>query len=195
LTRCVHYIVARGFFTGGQGNPDTSRASRFILKDYVNGKILYCHPPPDITADEFNKEVRDLERLRAQDKLRTKRAPTTRVPFKADTFIPTVGEQGAATALSKTRQSSRAIALDKKFFSGGGADRPAVIAGVSSRKNGEDDFSRVKLFPHQGGVGEDGNERVGTKGRAPKLVKGDADGKKHFKVKRAKQRSGRGYDE
>lgn len=186
-------VVARGFFTGGQGNPDTSKASRFVLKDYVNGKLLYCHPPPDITADEFNQEVRDLEKLRAQDKLRTKRAPTTRVPFKADTYIPTVGEQGAATALSKTRQSSRAVALDTKFFTGSLADRPAGIRGVSSVKNGEGEFSRVKMFPYQGMVTEDG---AGVQSRASaKLDKSDASGKKHYKVKKQKQRSGRGYDE
>jgi large subunit GTPase 1 len=27
-----------------------------LLKDFVNGKILYCHPPPGISAEEFNKD-------------------------------------------------------------------------------------------------------------------------------------------
>ncbi len=35
----------RGFMTA-HGSPDESRAARIILKDYVNGKLLYCHPPP-----------------------------------------------------------------------------------------------------------------------------------------------------
>ena len=36
----------RGFMKAGHGMPDESRAARLILKDYVNGKLLYCHPPP-----------------------------------------------------------------------------------------------------------------------------------------------------
>ena len=32
----IAYAVARGFTKAGQGNPDESRAARYILKDYVN---------------------------------------------------------------------------------------------------------------------------------------------------------------
>lgn len=35
----------RGFMTA-HGQPDQPRSARYILKDYVNGKLLYCHPPP-----------------------------------------------------------------------------------------------------------------------------------------------------
>ena len=28
--------------------PDVNRGSRYILKDYVNGKLLYCYPPPEV---------------------------------------------------------------------------------------------------------------------------------------------------
>lgn len=50
------FARARGFCTSFFGNPDESRAARVILKDYVAGKILYCHPPPDsIDSIEFNK--------------------------------------------------------------------------------------------------------------------------------------------
>ncbi|OCL12909.1 P-loop containing nucleoside triphosphate hydrolase protein, partial [Glonium stellatum] len=40
------YAAARGFHTTGQGQPDESRAARYVLKDYVKGKLLFCHPPP-----------------------------------------------------------------------------------------------------------------------------------------------------
>ncbi|KAL7273775.1 hypothetical protein RUND412_003352 [Rhizina undulata] len=40
------YARARGFTKTGAGNPDESRAARYVLKDYVNGKLLFCHPPP-----------------------------------------------------------------------------------------------------------------------------------------------------
>ncbi|KAJ5752030.1 Large subunit GTPase 1 [Penicillium odoratum] len=63
------YARARGFSTQGMGQPDESRAARYVLKDYVNGKILYVHPPPvaegeePIDPNEFNKELYDLAHL------------------------------------------------------------------------------------------------------------------------------------
>ncbi|KAI3655446.1 hypothetical protein MP638_004607, partial [Amoeboaphelidium occidentale] len=41
------YCVNRGYMTAGQGNPDVSRGGRYILKEYVNGDLLYCHAPPN----------------------------------------------------------------------------------------------------------------------------------------------------
>lgn len=187
------------------GNVDTSRASRFILKDYVTGKLLYCHPPPSTPAAEFNAELHDLDLLRAQGKLRKKRAPTTRVPFKADTYIPQAGERGAETALSTTRQSARALALDRNFFAGTLPGRPGV-RGVAGEKNGAE-FSRVKMFAHQGKVQPDGTVMPVKSGRASKKAAAaaaaeaagaavaDGSDKRHFKEKRQKKRSGRGYDD
>ena len=60
------YAVARGFAKTGQGQPDESRAARYILKDYVSGKLLFCHPPlsdPPIDAREFNRELYDIDHL------------------------------------------------------------------------------------------------------------------------------------
>ncbi|KAL8805515.1 MAG: hypothetical protein Q9200_005396 [Gallowayella weberi] len=60
------YAVARGFAKTGQGQPDESRAARYILKDYVSGKLLFCQPPPSdtpIDAREFNRELYDLQHL------------------------------------------------------------------------------------------------------------------------------------
>jgi ribosome biogenesis GTPase A len=38
------FAQARGFMTTGR--PDESRAARVMLKDYMNGRVLYAHPPP-----------------------------------------------------------------------------------------------------------------------------------------------------
>ncbi|KAM9315927.1 large subunit GTPase 1 homolog [Gastrophryne carolinensis] len=46
------YGYMRGFMTA-HGQPDQPRSSRYILKDYVRGKLLYCHPPPDINPSDF----------------------------------------------------------------------------------------------------------------------------------------------
>lgn len=73
------YARARGYMTQGFGSADEPRASRYILKDYVNGKLLYVNPPPkrvgEGTADsdydlptleecrEFNKDLYTLANL------------------------------------------------------------------------------------------------------------------------------------
>ena len=62
----VAYAVARGFAKTGQGQPDESRAARYVLKDYVNGKLLFCHPPPSeppIDPREFNRELYNIDHL------------------------------------------------------------------------------------------------------------------------------------
>lgn len=41
------YMTARGL-------PDISRSSRKVCKDYINGKILYCVPPPNVDAKLYH---------------------------------------------------------------------------------------------------------------------------------------------
>lgn len=48
-----HYTDNRGFMTAN-GQPDQSRSSRYILKDYVCGKLLYCHAPTGVIQEEFH---------------------------------------------------------------------------------------------------------------------------------------------
>lgn len=38
-----------------KGIPDGSRSARILLKDYVNGKLLYCYPPPGYDSNEFQQ--------------------------------------------------------------------------------------------------------------------------------------------
>jgi large subunit GTPase 1 len=47
------YGYNRGFMTAN-GQPDQSRAARKILKDFVNGKLLYCCAPPIVKQFEFH---------------------------------------------------------------------------------------------------------------------------------------------
>ena len=60
------YATARGFATTGQGQPDESRAARYVLKDYVKGKLLFCHPPPSdspLDPHQFNRDLYDVAHL------------------------------------------------------------------------------------------------------------------------------------
>ena len=62
LEMLTAYAVARGYTRQGQGNPDESRAVRYVLKDYVNAKLLYSHPPPGVDAEVFNAAQRERAR-------------------------------------------------------------------------------------------------------------------------------------
>ncbi|XP_063080354.1 large subunit GTPase 1 homolog isoform X2 [Cavia porcellus] len=53
------YGSMRGFRTA-HGQPDQPRSARYILKDYVRGKLLYCHPPPGIDPVTFQYQHQRL---------------------------------------------------------------------------------------------------------------------------------------
>jgi len=40
-----------------RGIPDSSRAARIILKDYVNGKLRYCKAPPSVSQESFQADA------------------------------------------------------------------------------------------------------------------------------------------
>ncbi|CAG8692878.1 979_t:CDS:2, partial [Acaulospora colombiana] len=102
----VAYATARGFTKSGHGNLDESRAARYILKDYVNGKLLFCHPPPTgISKEEFNAETHDLKLYTKKKKL---------VSIVDDKIIKDTGDSLSVNAPSS---GSKSEALDKSFFS------------------------------------------------------------------------------
>ncbi len=44
---CTGYAVSRSLLTGCRGGvPDTHTAARQLIKDYVDGKLRFCHLPP-----------------------------------------------------------------------------------------------------------------------------------------------------
>jgi large subunit GTPase 1 len=163
----------------GQGNPDEARSARYVLKDYINAKLLFCHPPPNVDVDAFNARTHEIALRRAEGK---KHAPTTRVSKGADTYI-------AAQNGSEPGQGQRSRVLDGEFFGSEMASRPFV---------GGKAFSRSKAFPHQHLVANDGTMLDPKYARLAAVVS-NQDGvygndKHHKKPKRAKKRSGKGYE-
>ena len=181
----IRDTVARGFMRSGQGNPDEARAARYILKDYVNGKILFCHPPPMVPEDSFNARTHELALIRMA---RKKRAPVTRVGKDADTFVPTTVQLHPRSEVSASQGSSmKSQTLDREFFSQNGVvSSAAFIQGTAKHRQ---EFTRGRIYPHQNIVGNDG--RLLPSGMAQEIL---VSGKKHHKMKRVKQRSGKGYD-
>ena len=98
------YAVARNLVRQGQGNPDESRAARYVLKDYVNARLLFAHPPPGIDADEFNA----AQRARAREQLPERRAGTGAAQARP----------GMMHALESAAGQHRSSAVDSDFFGG-----------------------------------------------------------------------------
>lgn len=185
-------LVARGFTRAGQGNPDEARGARFVMKDYVTAKLLFCHPPPGISENDFNEKTREHALRKAMGK---KRAPTTRVGKGADTFVAAEPEQSEG---NPPPQSNKSRAVDSSFFMNGPSlsSRPFV---QGTAQHGQE-FSRGKTYPHQNAVADDGSTVDGRRARIAAVIASAGNeiskgGKKHFKGnKRIKQRSGKGYD-
>lgn len=53
----------RGYMTA-RGLPDISRAARRICKDYINGKILYCEPPPNVDKKLYHSYSKIAETMK-----------------------------------------------------------------------------------------------------------------------------------
>lgn len=191
--------------------PDEARAARYILKDYVDGRLLFCHPPPSISADDFNasQQAQALAALEASGK---KKAPVTRVGKDAITYVAPspaanvgvdvdvdadvnspgaglgVDSEGRAIPRGAPGQSARSKQLDDDFFADGTglSDKPFVKGSAEDQHAG---FSRVVHYPHQKAVGDDGRPIEGGVKIAIPV------GKKHYKgARNVKKRSGRGYD-
>ncbi|TIB96479.1 P-loop containing nucleoside triphosphate hydrolase protein [Wallemia mellicola] len=173
------FAVARGFTRQGSsgGNPDEQRAARIILKDYINAKLLYCHPPSGLNSEEFNAAMRRRMQARARGLGRR-----------------LIGsEQGKVQSMKSSSKTSK---LDQNFFA---QSRPVKltpnVVGKANEQHGE--FSRVQMYPHQGVVADDGTVLKGRKAKQAMAEAGIevASSKKHFKGgKRTKKRSGQGYD-
>lgn len=162
----------------------------------MNAKLLFCHPPPGVIADDFNKETREISLQRASGK---KRAPVTRVGKSADTFISSSLAPPMDDSLPRVRLGGqKSDKVDRDFFSttSGLSARPFVQS--STQQNGQS-FTRTRLYPHQNTVMDDGTAVSGRRARIAAVLanaEGEiAPGKKHHKkMKRVKQRSGKGYE-
>ncbi|KAF9431719.1 hypothetical protein BGZ76_011791 [Entomortierella beljakovae] len=182
----IAYAVARGFTKAGQGNPDESRAARYILKDYVNGKLLYCNPPPGSESIEFNQEHNQLDRFKKRKQL-----PTSRLPASASTYI----NMNAVTPLSHTGSGTgKTAAVDSTFFK---SARPTTYLPRVTGKTAIDiseGMTRVQMYPHQNRTDNQGYATRSTRMNGSDIP-GALGNKRHKKGrKNIKQRSGGGLD-
>ncbi|KAI0431851.1 hypothetical protein F5Y09DRAFT_303589 [Xylaria sp. FL1042] len=106
------YAKARGFKTQGVGQPDESRAARVVLKDYVNGKLLYVEPPPGWgDGGDFNRELYDATHL--PEKRRAALQAAMEALDVGD------GESTMDTEILALPTGAKSQSLDKAFFARG----------------------------------------------------------------------------
>ncbi|KAF2637686.1 P-loop containing nucleoside triphosphate hydrolase protein [Massarina eburnea CBS 473.64] len=171
------YASARGFQTQGLGQPDESRAARYILKDYVKGKLLYCHPPPSdppIDPKHFNRELYDINHLPAKRRAHlASQARSASVAGTEDASLMDVDPDMVPIPV----QGAKSKGLDKRFFGPG---------------QGQGHVARPFHYQYS----EQGKELSGRKLKAIAALEKDVDprelrmgGKKHFKAnkRRAKK--------
>jgi len=197
----------------------------------VNAKLLYCHPPPGVDANDFNAESREAALLQYIGK---KKAPTTRVGGKADTFVkaapelaplPTHDDAGQPLDIAPgtTKEQQRIFSsipgkadnrpsqpmsnisrnIDGVFFKEDDTrleGRPRT-KGTTASIEGMEGFSRPRMYPVHNQIGDDGlplgQDRAARLAEVKALEERRESGKatkKHFKTKKAKSRSGAGYD-
>lgn len=161
------YARARGFQTQGLGQPDESRAARYVLKDYVNGKLLYCEPPPDtVEPEEFNRELYD--EFHVPEKRRAALIASMDAMSVTDAASTIDSDMISLPAGPKTRK------IDSGFFGAGGSGGGRVVMPFNHK------------YTEQG---ESGKHLTGRKARAIVALQNGMDpkdvrtlsSKKHFK--------------
>ncbi|TPX52994.1 hypothetical protein SeMB42_g01043 [Synchytrium endobioticum] len=116
--------AARGFTKAGQGNPDEARAARFVLKDFVNGKLLYVVPPPglkNVLAFAKETEVVMLQRVKRRNDNSN----------NLDHIVP---QDSILEAISSESQSQTSPALYTSTFED---DSTSTLASVSAKSMGK----------------------------------------------------------
>jgi len=178
------YATARGYQTQGLGQPDESRAARYVLKDYVKGKLLYCHPPPSdppIDGREFNRDLYDAAHL--PEKRRQRLALHKETILSGMNLADTSLAVDAEAAPMPRPEGRKTRFMDSKFFAPGQSNAGHVTRPKYSEQ----------------GTDESGKQLVGRKFNAMMALEKDVDpadlktlnSKKHFKAnkKRGKART------
>ena len=166
------YARARGFATQGLGQPDESRAARSVLKDYVKGKLLFVHPPPqepEVDGYAFNRELYDLAHLPQKRRAHLTSGESDDVSLMDESdIIPLQGTKGQK--------------LDTQFFA-----------------PGQGDGNVTQPFHHK--YSEQGKQLSGRKLKTVKALEADVDpaemklnSKKHFKGGKKAKGKVRGAD-
>lgn len=63
------------------GQPDQARSARYVLKDYVNGRLLYAMSPPSVPQTEYHTFPERQRRVIEESQLPGQQQRAMRVRF------------------------------------------------------------------------------------------------------------------
>jgi len=137
----VAYARARGFMKTSAGNPDDSRAARYVLKDYINGKLLFCHPPPgSINPAEFNAGLYEDESRLPERRRKHTTHNDDAASVLSGSDVPH-NEEDEMVSLAGPPQGRKTAAMDAQFFgrgvgAGGHLSNPFLAASSAASSSG-----------------------------------------------------------
>ena len=153
------------------GRANESMAARYILKDYVNGKLLWCHPPPTVEdSTAFNLEHYDIHLLPDSKKRSNLLAKEVEAAAAADDDLASL-----STDLAAFPTGAKSARVDKGFFGPGSGNAGHVTQPFNYKYSEQGRASGKSLS------GRKARTMVALdNGLDPKDVK-IVSGKKHFK--------------
>ncbi|KAL9021049.1 MAG: hypothetical protein Q9185_001717 [Variospora sp. 1 TL-2023] len=178
----IAYAIARGFAKTGQGQPDESRAARYILKDYVRGKLLFCHPPPHeppLDAREFNRDLYDLEHLPQKRQAALAAQAEASMNGTEDPSLMDDPELLPAPPV----QGEKSTRLDRRFFGPGQGSAGHVTMPFNHQYSEQGAASRKQLS------GRKQRTMIALEKNIDPAELRLMDGKKHFKGRKGKPRA------
>ncbi|XP_055333544.1 large subunit GTPase 1 homolog [Paramacrobiotus metropolitanus] len=122
------YASMRGFVTA-RALPDISRAARHILKDYINGELLYCHAPPGINQDTYHSNETDTELQSTESGVQNEEKHQ-----KAEGVLVS----SASTLPAELSTNTRSGRVDREFFAESGA-------GIYEKRGGINKLSITRM--------------------------------------------------
>jgi hypothetical protein len=165
------YCVARGLLASFSGVPDYQRAARIIIKDYADGKLLYCHPPPSIVhctsdieqfySDTVQTALRQTQRTR--ERLLKQQQKLEKINGGAVLSPKAVSKNGPGIVASNqnsqmnTKVSRAEEIVDDELIqmiaatTTSGTDGSDYILGNSSSANGMDDNTNKRHYKKKAG--------------------------------------------
>ena len=117
------FCIMRGFMASTHAGADHPRAARTILKDYCEGKLVYCHPPPSgwaNTSSLVSSTSSSSSLLAAPSNISS--SSYSRVTLEDNVLLPTQQKQhqrinASLPTVSPIRVSSQATSVSIKTSS------------------------------------------------------------------------------
>lgn len=173
------HALMRGFMKD-HGRPDASRSARIIMSDFVDGRLLFCHPPPGVSPEQRAEFIVAVQGPALAARTRQPGAGAA-VRRKREVWGVAVGRGqaapvGEAPDVKKTQKGPDTKRLSEDGGSGGDVkSRPEATAGAAaaaqtptqapvaaglrlSSGGGDDDEGLMEEFLEEEGVsrGDDG---------------------------------------